>query len=123
MANDTLSIGNQKIRLIDNGDGTFSLSVSENPVAAQVGAANIATNQVALSVTAGTLVAARATRRSVMIKNLDPSIKVYIGPATVTVANGMELKGGESVSVDWVGLIQGIAASGTPTVAYMETYD
>lgn len=87
------------------------------------GAANIATGQVAASTTAATLVAARATRRGVLIKNLDAAIKVYVGPATVTAANGMELKAGESFVVDWTGLIQVIAASGTPAVAYLETYD
>ena len=88
------------------------------------GAANIASaGNVALSTAAATWVAARATRRSVTLKNLSTSITVYFGPATVTAANGFELKPGESISVDWVGLIQGIAASGTPTVAFVETYD
>lgn len=87
------------------------------------GAANFATGQVATSTTAATFVAARATRRAVTLKNLDTSITVYIGPATVTSANGMPLKAGESISVDWVGLIQVIAASGTPTVAYADTWD
>lgn len=88
-----------------------------------VGAPNIASNQVTAGTNAGTLVAARATRRSVTIKNTDTSIVVYIGAATVTAANGMPLKAGESISVDWTGLIQVIAASGSPVVAYLETYD
>lgn len=93
------------------------------PVPHGQGAANIAGGQVAASTTAATLVAARATRRTALVKNLHTTIAVYIGPATVTAANGMELKAGESVSVDWTGLIQVIAASGTPTVAFLETYD
>lgn len=87
------------------------------------GAANIATGQVALSTSPATLAAARATRRSVLIKNIDPSITIYIGPATVSSSNGLPLKAGESVSVDWVGLVQAVSASGTPTAAYVETYD
>lgn len=87
------------------------------------GAASIASAQAAASTSAATLVASRATRRSVTIKNIDPAITVYVGPATVTSGNGMQLKAGESISIDWVGLVQVIAASGTPTVAYMETYD
>lgn len=87
------------------------------------GAANIATGQVATSTTAATFVIARATRRSATLKNTDASITVYIGPATVTSSNGMPLKAGESISVDWVGLIQVIAASGTPTVAYVDVWD
>lgn len=88
-----------------------------------LGAANLNNGQVAASVTAATLVAARSTRRSVTIKNLDAAITVYIGKATVTAGNGMQLKAGESISVDTTALIQVIAASGTPTVAFMETYD
>lgn len=87
------------------------------------GAANMGHNQVAASTDAATLVAARAGRRSVTIKNLDAAIVVYVGKATVTAGNGMPLKAGESISIDWTGLIQVIAASGTPTVAYLETYD
>ena len=83
----------------------------------------MANGQVATSTAAATLVAARATRRSVVIKNMDTTITIYIGVATVTAANGLPLLPGESVSIDWVGLIQAIAASGTPTVAYAETYD
>lgn len=87
------------------------------------GAANQASGQVTTSTSAATLVAARATRRSVTIKNNDASIVVYIGPATVTSGNGMPLKGGESINIDTTALIQVIAASGTPVVAYYETYD
>lgn len=87
------------------------------------GAPNLATGQVATSTTAGTLVAARATRRSVTIKNLHATITVYVGAPTVTASNGMEIKAGESLNIDTTALVQVIAASGTPTVAYVETYD
>lgn len=87
------------------------------------GAANMANGQVTTSTTAATAVAARATRRSVTIKNTDTSITVYIGIATVTSSNGMPLKAGESISIDTTALVQVIAASGTPVVAYVETYD
>lgn len=99
----------------DNGSMTVNVT--------QTGAANVATGQVASSTTAGTLLAARTTRRGATFKNLDSSITVYIGPATVTAGNGMQLKAGESISVDTRALVQVIAASGTPTVAYIETYD
>lgn len=87
------------------------------------GAANLATGQVALSTTAATAVVARPTRRGVTLKNLDAAITIYYGPATVTAGNGMELKPGESTVVTWVGLIQAIAASGTPTIAVADEYD
>lgn len=89
----------------------------------RAGAPNMANGQVTASGTAGTLVASRATRRYVTVKNLDTSLTVYIGIATVTAGNGMPLKGGESVSLDFTGLIQVIAASGSPIVAYAEVYD
>lgn len=89
----------------------------------KAGPANIATGQVALSTSAATAVVARATRRGCTLKNLDASIKIYVGPATVTSSNGMELKAGESTVVNWVGLVQAIAASGTPTIAYLDEYD
>lgn len=87
------------------------------------GAANYANGQVAATTTAATLVASRATRRSVTIRNTDAAISVYIGKATVTSGNGMLLKAGEQVNLDTTALIQVISASGTPSVAYFETYD
>jgi hypothetical protein len=78
---------------------------------------------VTASGTPGTLVAARATRRYVTIKNLDAAISVYVGAATVTAGNGMPLKAGESVSLDCTVLVQVLAASGSPVVAFIEVYD
>ena len=85
-------------------------------------AANQATGQVATSTAAATFVVARPTRESVLLRNLDTTISVYVGVATVTSANGMLLKAGESIEVKTTALIQVIAASGTPTVAYYDTY-
>lgn len=87
------------------------------------GSAHVATSQVATSGTAGTLAIARATRVGLLVRNLDTSISVYIGPATVTSGNGMLLKAGESVVVTAVTLWQVIAASGTPTVAIVDEYN
>lgn len=100
-------------------DGSQITQVKGGPL----GAPSYANNQVAASTTAGTLIAARATRRSVTIRNTDATITVYIGAATVTAGNGMPLKAGESINIDSVALIQVLAASGTPAVAYIETYD
>jgi hypothetical protein len=103
------------LRLNDDG----SLSVTTKPT----GAVNLATGQVTTSTTSGTLVAARATRRSVAIRNADASITIYYGAGTVTSANGFPLKPGESQAVDTTAAINVVAASGTPAVAYVETYD
>lgn len=86
-------------------------------------AANYANGQVTATTTAATLKTARTTRRSITFINTDAAITVYIGAATVTAGNGFPLKPGQSISIDTVALIQVIAASGTPVVAYFETYD
>lgn len=101
------------------GTGTSAQQIRNVPQ----GAANVASSQVTTSGSAGTLAIARATRRSLTIKNIDASITVYIGPATVTTANGMEVKAGQSITVTWVGLVQVIAASGTPVVCVWDEYD
>jgi hypothetical protein len=82
----------------------------------------LANGQVAMSTTAATIVAARPGRRSVTILNLDASIVVWIGIATVTAGNGFRLAGGASITLETSALIQGIAASATPTVCFIETY-
>lgn len=89
----------------------------------KAGAANIATGQVATSTGAGTAVIARATRRKVTLINMDSSIVMYVGPATVSAANGFRLVAGAAMDITWVGLIQVIAASGTPTLGYADEYD
>ena len=86
-------------------------------------APNYATGQVATSGTAGTLVAAKPTRRSVTVTNLDGAINVFVGPPTVTAANGFRLGPGLSHTFYTTALLQVIAASGTPSVAYVEYYD
>lgn len=99
-------------------DGSIATTASE-----PVGAANLASSQVTASTSAATLAVARPTRTSVLFRNLDSSISVYIGPATVTSGNGMLLKAGESVAFTFVGLIQVIAASGSPVVSVADEYN
>jgi len=86
------------------------------------GAANVSVGHVTAG-SAATLVVARPTRRSVLIRNTDATDSVYIGPATVSSSNGMLLKAGEAVAVSWVGLIQVVAAANTPVVAFFDEYD
>ncbi len=101
-----------------SGSNPLPISLSATP-----GAANLATGQVTTSTGAATLVIARPTRRSVLVRNLDASINVYVGPATVSSANGMLLKPGESCPFTFTGLIQVIAASGAPVVGFADEYD
>jgi len=52
------------------------------------------------------------------------SVSVYVGPATVTTANGVELKPGESMTFEMAGTtLQGITASGTGNIHYWEEYN
>lgn len=88
-----------------------------------VGATNLSTTQVTASTSAATLAIARPTRTSVLFRNLDSAISVYIGKATVSSSNGTLLKAGESVSFTSVGLIQVIAASGSPVVSVADEYN
>lgn len=120
----------EAVALVDSSGAyisTLPVSVAGNinvaASTASTGAGNMANGQVAATTTAATLVAARATRRSVTVRNMDSSISAYIGIATVSATNGMLLKAGESISVDFTGLIQVVSASNSPNVAYLETYD
>ena len=83
----------------------------------------ILNDQLALSVTSATVRPARGNRRSIVLKNLDGGITIYVGTGTITSANGMELKPGESIELFTTDSVDAIAASGTPTVAYIEEFD
>jgi hypothetical protein len=86
---------------------------------------SIAHAQVATSSSAGVVLAADSTRRrrTILIRNLDTSISVYIGGSTVTTGNGMLVKAGESITVSTSAAVYAVAASGTPTVAYLTEDD
>lgn len=89
------------------------------------GSTAIATAQVNISNTAATLVAARDTRKRVVIVNRQ-STAVFVGPATVTTSNGFQIDPGASLTVYTTALIQGItaAASGaSEEVSILEEYD
>lgn len=102
-----------------------------NAVAVQVqrvvdqGSTAIATGQVTPTASAATLVAARDTRKYVTIFN-GTNMTVYIGPATVTTANGFELRSGAGKDVLNTALLQLIVASATGltgVISYDEGYD
>lgn len=87
------------------------------------GAPNYANGQVTTSTTEDTLLAARATRRKVIFKNLDTTDSVYIGAATVTASNGYKLGPGQEITLEITTLIQAIASANSPIVSYIEIYD
>ncbi len=90
----------------------------------EIGSATIATGQVVVTTTAATLVAARDTRKRLIIRN-NSSHDCWVGPATVTTANGFRLDVGYSLMLYTTALVQAIIASGTMTgdVDYLEEYD
>lgn len=88
-----------------------------------VGAAHAAGTQVTATTTAGTLMIARPTRRTALIRNMDASNNVYVGPATVTTGNGTLIQPLESLPVTWTGLWQVITSSGTAVVSVLDEYD
>lgn len=88
------------------------------------GSTAIATGQVVVTTTAATLVAARDTRKRLIIRN-NSSCDCWIGPATVTTANGFRVEVGCSLTLYTTALVQAIIASGTMVgdVDYVEEYD
>ena len=103
-------------RVFDASGGFLRMAAGAAP--------NLAISQATLGIAAIQIASSRVTRRSLVIKNLDSSIKVYIGTTNaVSSSNGMELKAGESWVVDAQSALWAIAASGSPLVSLAETYD
>lgn len=86
------------------------------------GSDSIATGQAAPTGTAATLVAARANRKRLVLIN-HGTVDVYIGPATVTTANGVKIPVGASLTMETCALVQGITAGSTGAIHYLEEYD
>ena len=93
-----------------------------NP-ATSVGADNLNNGQVTVITGSVLIIDFNIQRRSVVIKNLHTSIPIYVGKLPVSSSNGMELKAGESISIDFNGAIYGTVISGSVSVAYLETYE
>lgn len=94
----------------------------EAAVSAGGGSSSLTTGQNALSTAAELVVAANASRRFMELKNTDAAISIYFGADNgVTTATGHLLKAGESFGFEnYVGALWAIAASGTPTVTFVE---
>lgn len=90
----------------------------------EIGSSALANGQVVPTTTAGTLVAARETRKRLIIENIG-SCNVYVGIATVTTANGVLLPPGASMEFYTTALLQAIIGTGSTgaNVAYWEEYD
>lgn len=88
----------------------------------QVGATSISIVRTTSTASAATLVIARATRAGLLIRNLDTANSVWVGPATVTMANGFLIEAGESLPLTWVGLLQIIDDGNHAAVAVIDEY-
>ncbi len=91
------------------------------------GANFVASGQIVIGNISTTIAGSRPTRRSATIRNQDTSNSGYIGPAPIGTGNGLLLYPGDSVSVDFTGVIAGISLNttnaGNVTFGYLETYD
>lgn len=79
------------------------------------------TEQNALSTTAELVVPAVQVYQTILIRNLDATISIYVGfTSGVSSTTGMLLKASESIEIRTKSTVYAIAASGTPTVAIMQ---
>lgn len=90
----------------------------------EIGSATLANGQVVPTTSAATLVAARDTRKRLIIQNVG-ACTVYVGIATVTTANGFALPPQSTLTLYTTALIQAIIATGSTgaNCAYVEEYD
>lgn len=106
-----------------DGSGVTQPVSGDVGVLAITGTSSIANDQVSVTTTSATVVASRAGRRSLLIVN-HGTTDVYLGTGTVTTSNGLLLKGtaGASVSIPTSAAVNGVVASGTQTVSYLEVF-
>ena len=82
----------------------------------------IVNDQVAITTSAGVIVASNANRKKLIIHNVG-SDTIYIGDdGSITSSNAFPILSGETFEInDYTGIIKGICASGeTSTAAYIE---
>lgn len=87
-----------------------------------IGSTAFANGQVSVSATSTSIVAARDTRKGVLITNRGV-VNIFVGTGTVTTVAGYVLYPNESVSIATTAAVNGIAASGTCATHYIEEYD
>jgi hypothetical protein len=88
------------------------------------GAANVAIGNVTAGSTSGAAVAARATRRSALVRNEHASDSCRVGPGTVSASVGFLLKAGEAVEIETTAAINAIrTGSADVPLSFLEEYD
>ena len=117
---------------ITAGSGT-AVAADERTIAAttvyvqrvsEIGSTAIAVARITPTTSPATLVAARDTRKRLVITN-NSNTTVYVGPATVSTANGYPIGVGYTLTLYTTILVQCIIATGTASadVACVEEYD
>lgn len=88
-----------------------------------IGSSAVATAQVGVAASSTLVAAARLGRNAVTVQNLGTTA-VYLGPSGVTTATGLLLPGsvGASVTIPTSAAVYGVAATGTQSVAVLETF-
>lgn len=85
------------------------------------GSATLTGATVTIGATAAVIVAAKASRASIVVQNVHATNVLYVGPSSVTTANGLRLNPGESIEfTDYTGAIYGIASAAGTDVRYLE---
>ncbi len=109
---------------LNNINAIATLNTANVSVRILQGAATLASGQVTTSNVSTTIAGSRPTRRSATIRNQDTANSGLIGPAPIGTANGLLLYPGDSISVDFTGVIAGISSTtSNVTFGYLETYD
>lgn len=103
--------------------GTVANPLEVNATDTTPSPTSIATGQVTVGTAATQIVPARAARKSVIITMLGAA-DAFLGPLTVTTANGQLLLGtkGSSVTVASSAAVYGIVAAGTQAVSFLEVF-
>lgn len=109
--------------VLTDKDGYVIDSTTPIPVnPAESGAPNFATGQQAITASAAQIVAARTTRRAVLITNTHATNNLFVGSAAVTTGTGQEIPPSQSLSFPTTAAVYGIG-SGNLTATFVEIWD
>lgn len=112
-----------KIAQALTGDSASSLSLISTLVGGQRGTADCTAVNVVIPASSTQLLAARATRRYAVIKNIETTTVAYIGKSGVTSATGMELRPGQSIVWETTAAVFAVSASGNINIRVVEFHD
>ncbi len=109
---------------VDDGSGSITVDDGGVPLEVIERGTTIASGSVSVTGTAGVVLSADSTRRSVVLTNLGTDY-VWVGTSGVTTNTGIRLSGGQAVTIDRAptAAIYAVASSGTQTVAYFTEAD